>query len=151
MKKHHLRVIALAVAALVATSSQGATMTPVSGGPQIVLYFTQSLWSSGKPERLYGVRLDAIRPLPNSPLVTAVGLVQRRELLNLQIGPHSDIRLQLGRRVSWDFTREEFGPQSGLPRVTIGLPITAFERSETDHLQPWDPRTPPSILTIGRP
>lgn len=145
MNKHPLRAIALAAAGLVATSSEA--MTPVSGGPQIVLYFTQSLWSTGKPERLYGVRIDAIRPLPNSPLVTAVGLVQRRELLSLQIVPHSDIRLQLGRRISWDFTREEFGPQSGLSRVTIGLPITAFRRSEVDHLQPWDPRAPPSILT----
>ena len=148
MSKHHLRAIALAITALVATSSEATTMTPVAGGPQIVLYFTQSLWSTGKPERLYGVRIDAIRPLPNSPLVTAAGLVQRRELLNLQIVPHSDIRIQLGRRVSWDFTREEFGSQSGsLSRVTIGLPITAFRRPEVDHLQPWDPRTPPSILT----
>jgi len=144
MNKHHLRAVALAVCALVSASAEA--VTPVSGGPQVVLYFTQSLWSSGKPERRYGVRIDEIRPLPNSPLITVAGLVQRRELLNLQIVPGSDIRLQLGRRVTWDFSRKEFGSASGLSRITIGFPISGLKGSETDSLQPWDPRTAPTSI-----
>jgi hypothetical protein len=136
MTRYHLSAIALAASAVFATSAEA--MTPVSGGPQIVLYMTQSLWSGGKPVRLYGVRIDEIRPLPNSPLVTTVGLVQRRELLNLQVVPHSDVRIQLGRRLTWDFTSEEFGPQSGFSRLAIGLPITNVKSSQTDNLQPWD-------------
>ena len=147
MNKLIAGAVALILCCAVATSAQAMTMTPVSGGPQIVLYFTQSLWSSGKSERLFGVRIDEIRPLPNSPLVTAVGLVQRRELVNLQFIPRSDIRIQLGRRVTWDFSSKEFGSASGRPRVTIGLPITGLKRSQADALQPRDPRTSASILT----
>jgi hypothetical protein len=136
----------LLAASLVSVAGNIDGMTPVSGGPQIVLYLTQSLGSGGKSVRLYGVRIDEIRPIPNSPLVTTVGLVQRRELVNLQIVPHSDIRIQLGKRLTWDFTSEEFGPQSSLPRVAIGLPITDSTRSQADRLQPWDPRASPSSM-----
>jgi len=144
MNKQRLPAVALAVSAVIATSAQG--MTPVSGGPQMVLYVTQSLGSGSTSVRLYGVRIDEIHPIPNSPLVTAVGLVQRRELVNLQIVPHSDIRIQLGRRLTWDFTNEEFGPQASWSRVTIGLPISGIKRSQADNLQPWDLRAPPSSM-----
>jgi hypothetical protein len=144
MNKHHLSAVALAVSAVIATSAEG--MTPVSGGPQIVLYLTQSLGSGGKSVRQYGLRIDEIHPIPNSPLVTTVGLVQRRELVNLQIVPHSDIRLQLGRRLSWDFTSEEFGPQSSFSRMAIGVPITGIARSPAENLPPWDPPASPSSM-----
>ena len=136
----------LLAASLVTLAGNVDGLTPVSGGPQIVLYLTQSLGSGGKSVRLYGLRIDEIHPIPNSPLVTAVGLVQRRELLNLQIVPHSDIRIQLGKRVSWDFTNEAFGPQSSFSRIAIGLPITGIERSPADNLPPWDPRASPSSM-----
>jgi hypothetical protein len=144
MNKHHLSAVALAVSAVIATSAEG--MTPVSGGPQIVLYLTQSLGPGGKSVRLYGLRIDEIHPIPNSPLVTTVGLVQRRELVNLQIVSHSDIRIQLGRRLSWDFTREEFGPQSSFSRMAIGVPITGIEHSPAENRPPWDPRASPSSM-----
>jgi hypothetical protein len=67
-------------------------------------------------------------------------------LVNLQIVPHSDIRIQLGRRLTWDFTNEEFGPQASWSRVTIGLPISGIKRSQADNLQPWDLRAPPSSM-----
>jgi hypothetical protein len=136
----------LLAASLVSVAANVDGMTPVTGGPQIVLYLIQSFGSGGKSLRLYGLRIDEIHPIPNSPLVTTVGLVQRRELVNLQIVPHSDIRIQLGKRLSWDFTSEEFGPQSSFSRMTIGIPITGIERSPADNLPPWDPRTSPTAM-----
>ena len=88
MNKQPLPALALALSAVIAPSAHA--MTPVAGGPQIVLYISQSLGSGSTSVRLYGLRIDEIHPIPNTPLVTTVGLVQRRELVNLQIVPHSE-------------------------------------------------------------
>lgn len=110
-----------------------------------MLYVSQSLWSPGKPVRVYGLRIEAVRAQPTSRQSGAAGSMRRSELLDLRIVPHQDIRLQFGRRVVWDFTRGAFGSQSSL---SIVLPIKSIDYPA--RLQPWDVPTSDLSLMAGR-
>ena len=110
-------------------------MAPTSSGRQIMLYVSQPLWSRGASlSRVYGLRIEEVRALPASPQSSVVGSLRRSVLVDLQIVPHSDIRVEFGKRVSWNFTHEAFGPQSSL---SIGLPIMSVSVPDTPLLHPW--------------
>ena len=124
-----------------------AGMAPTSRSPQIMLYVSQPLWSPGTSSRVYGLRIEEVRAQPTSPQSAAVGSLRRSELLDLQIAPHSDIRVAIGRRLIWDFTRKGFGPQSSL---SIVLPIKSATFPDPARLQAWDLRAPGVSLMAGR-
>ena len=110
-------------------------MAPTSSGRQIMLYVSQPLWSrDASSSRVYGLRIEEVRALPASPQSSVVGSLRRSVLVDLQIVPHSDIRIEFGKRVSWNFTHEAFGPQSSL---SIGLPIMSVSVPDTPLLHPW--------------
>ena len=123
-------------------------MAPTSSGRQIMLYVSQPLWSRGAASsRVYGLRIEEVRALPASPQSSVVGSLRRSVLVDLQIVPHSDIRVEFGRRVSWNFTHEAFGPQSSL---SIGLPIMSVSVPDTPLLHPWDLQVSALSLMAGR-
>lgn len=122
-------------------------MAPTSRSLQIMFYVSQPLWSPGTSFRVYGLRLEEVRAQPTSPQSAAVSSLRRRELLDLQLVPHSDIRVELGRRLIWDFTREAFGPQSS---VSIMLPIKSTTFPDPARLQPWVVRASGLSLMAGR-
>jgi len=123
-------------------------MAPTSSGRQIMLYVSQPLWSRGvSSSRVYGLRIEEVRALPASPQSTVVGSLRRSELVDLQIVPHSDIRIEFGKRLIWNFTHDAFGPQTSL---SIGLPIMSVSVPDTPRLHPWDLQVSRLSLMAGR-
>jgi hypothetical protein len=123
-------------------------MAPTSSGRQITLYVSQPLWSRGaSSSRVYGLRIEQVRALPAAPQSSVVGSLRRSVLVDLQIVPHSDIRIEFGKRVSWNFTHEAFGPQSSL---SIGLPLMSVSVPDTPPLHPWDLHVSGLGLMAGR-
>ena len=123
-------------------------MAPTSSGRQIMFYVSQPLWSRGaSSSRVYGLRIEEVRALPATPQSTVVGSLRRSVLVDLQIVPHSDIRIEFGKRVMWNFTHESFGQQSSL---SIGLPIMSASVPDTPRLHPWDFQASGQSLMAGR-
>jgi hypothetical protein len=115
---------------------------PVSCGPQLMLYVTLPLSSHGSswlPR--YGVRIGEFRKRPTTPQLVGVAAVQR-ELVDLQIVAHSDVRVEFGRRLVWDVPRGAFGPQSSLATSAIGVPIKGIRVADPVNQQPRQPLDP---------
>jgi hypothetical protein len=125
-------------------------MAPTSHAPQIMLYVSQPLWSPGKSSRVYGLRIEEVPGLPPSLQPAAAGSLRRSVLVDLQIVPHSDIRIEFGRRFIWDFTHAAFGSQSSSSSLAIGLTIHSTRFPDPARLQPWDLRAPGLSLMAGR-
>jgi hypothetical protein len=115
-----------------------------------MLYFSQTLWSPGTSFRVYGLRFEEVRAQPTSSQSGVAGSFRHSELFDLQIVPHSDIRIEFGRRLIWDSTHEGFGPQPSPPSLAIGLTIHSIKFPDRARLQPWDLRAPGLSLMAGR-
>jgi hypothetical protein len=125
-------------------------MAPTSHAPQIMLYVSQPLWSPGKSSRVYGLRIEEVQDLPPSLQPAAAGSLRSSVLVDLQLVPHSDIRIEFGRRFIWDFTHAAFGPQPSSSTLAIGLTIHTTRFPDPAPLQPWDLRAPGLSLMAGR-
>jgi len=145
--------ILLSVASVAANTAAYAGnivgMAPTSRSPQIMLYVSQTLWSPGSSFRVYGLRIEEVRAQPTSRQSGAAGSFRRSELFDLQIVPHSDIRMEFGRRLIWDFTHAAFGPQSSSSSLAIRLTIHSIRSPDPARLQFWDLRTPGHSLMAG--
>jgi len=85
-----------------------------------MLYFSQPIGPSA-PARSYGLRIDQ-HSLPSTlPASTAkaTDLSGRREIVNLRMAAHENLRIDFGRRVSWDFSRRQFNLPSDLPAMKL--------------------------------
>ena len=142
--------VASVVASAAACAGDFVGMAPTSRSPQIMLYVSQTLWSPGTSFRVYGLRIEEVRALPMSPQLGTVGSLRRSTLFDLQIVPHSDIRIEFGSHLIWDFTREAFGPQSSPSSLAIGLTIHSIRFPDPARPQPWDLREPGLSLMAGR-
>jgi hypothetical protein len=113
-----------------------------SCGPQFMLYVTLPLSSRGSSSLpRYGLRIGEFRKRPTTTQLVAVAPIQR-ELVDLQIAAHSDVRVEFGRRLVWDIPRGAFGSQSSLATLAIGVPIKGIrlsDRVNQQPRQPWDP------------
>lgn len=125
-------------------------MAPTSRAPQIMLYVSQPLWSPGKSSRVYGLRIEEVRGLAPSLQPAAAGSLRSSVLVDLQMVPHSGIRIEFGRRFIWDSTHAAFGPQSSSTSLAIGLTIHSNRFPAPARLQPWDLRAPGLSLMAGR-
>jgi hypothetical protein len=142
--------VASVVASATACAGNIVGMAPTSRSPQIMLYVSQTLWSPGTSFRVYGLRIEEVRALPTSSQSGVAGSFRHSELFDLQLVPHSDIRIEFGRRLIWDFTRAAFGPQSSPPSLAIGLTIHSIRLPDPARLQPWGLRAPGLSLMAGR-
>jgi hypothetical protein len=120
-------------AALVVTGACMMAMATARGaGPQIMMYITVPL-DGHTHSHVFGLRLDKasiapdmrdVRTLnPTSPL-------NRRALLDLQLGADSALRLEFDRRLTWDFNRQQWH-ESSLP-ATFTLRVPTREKSSTE-------------------
>ena len=142
--------VASVVASATACGGNIVGMAPTSRSPQIMFYVSQTLWSPGTSFRVYGLRIEEVRALPTSSQSGVAGSLRHSELFDLLIVPHSDIRIEFGRRLIWDFTRAAFGPQSSPPSLAIGLTILSIRLPDPARLQPWSVRAPGLSLMAGR-
>ena len=124
-----LMLLALAAAHAADPSSfvNGAALR----GPQVMMYFQLPLGRGTQAIALYGLRLEQSRlqsgPLPSSQ----VALPYHQQLLDLQLRPHADMQLLVGRRVSWDWGRESFGAPAKPATFLLRWPLEAPRASET--------------------
>jgi hypothetical protein len=107
LRKTSLLAALLPLAAPTLAGEPITAMAPPHG-PMLMVYVSQPLWSVGT-SRIYGLRLEqiAIQPFVQSGTFTV--LAQPRSLVDLQFRGNADVRLEFGRRVTWDMRRREFG------------------------------------------
>jgi hypothetical protein len=98
-----------------------------SQGPRIMFYFHQPLGFHGA-SRTYGLRIEQTSGPSSSATAAGVGTPQRREILNFEFGAHADTRMELGRRLTWDVGRREFGLSPLRPNVMFRLPAQPAAR-----------------------
>jgi hypothetical protein len=112
--------------ALVCPAADAVSAVPAAHGPLMMLYIKQPLGARGAT-RVYGLRLEqtATSSTPAAPVPGALPgeLARQREIVDLQIRHYSDVRLEFGRRATWNIGRHEFGPSGNQPGMTIRLPM----------------------------
>ena len=126
-------VIAALLSSGAAVSATPAPHVGVAGpgvaprAPQIMLYFSHSIGSfPGATAPKFGLKVQQVRQAGNSGDPEAAGdPMQERELVNWQMQAHSnlrfsDIRVQLGRRVTYDVTNRKFGSPSTRSALQLG-------------------------------
>jgi hypothetical protein len=147
-----LSAASVAASAAVCAGNIVGIDAPTSRSPQITLYFSQTLWSPGTSFRVYGLRIEEVRARANGPgrAPADAGSMRRSELFDLQIVPHSDIRIEFARRLVWDSTHGAFGLRSSPSGFAIGLSIHRIRSPDPVGPQPWDLRKPGLSLMAGR-
>jgi hypothetical protein len=98
-------------------------MVPTEHGPRLMLYIRQPLGARTAP--VYGLRLDQMDTAPALPSAGSVVLSARRAIVDLQIRRYSDVRVEFGRRLTWNVGRQEFGPSGNPPSMAMHLPTPA--------------------------
>ncbi len=114
--------------ALVCPAADAISAVPGAHGPQMMLYIKQPLGARGTT-RVYGLRLEQLAtsstPIAPMPGVLPGELARQREIVDLQVRHYTDVRVEFGRRATWNIGRHEFGPSGYQPNMTIRLPMAA--------------------------
>jgi hypothetical protein len=97
-------------------------MVPGAHGRVMMLYLSQPIGSRGA-SRIYGLRLQQPTPMQSAGMPTVMS--HQRDLIDLQVRRHSDIRIEFGQRVTWNIGRSEFGPSGAQSSMAIRLPAPA--------------------------
>ena len=116
--------------AVVCPAADGLETVPSPHGPLMMLYLKQPLGARGAT-RIWGLRLEQAAPLPTQPaaLVGAMpgsptsAMPNQREIVDLQIRHSADIRVEFGRRVTWNIGRREFGLTANQPSMALRPPL----------------------------
>jgi hypothetical protein len=117
------------LAALVLSSAgMLAASTAQAGGPQIMMYITVPL-NGHAHNHVFGLRLDKVAAPPDIREMNPTSPLNRRALLDLQLGADSALRLDLDRKLTWDFGSQQWH-QSSLP-ATFALRIPTREKQAT--------------------
>ena len=99
---------------------------PNISGREIMFYFSQPIGPGAAP-RSFGLRIDQHSnpgALPGGTS-SAAELSGRHELVNLRLSAHENLRIDFGRRVSWDFGRHLFTQPGDLLLMKGGFPHRA--------------------------
>jgi hypothetical protein len=116
-------------AALVVTGAVMMTMvTARAAGPQIMMYVTVPR-DGHTHSHVFGLRLDKAATVPDIRTLNLTSPLNRRALLDLQLGAHSALKLELDRRLTWDFDRQQWH-ESSLP-ATFTLRVPTREKPVT--------------------
>jgi hypothetical protein len=78
---------------------------------------------------VFGLRLDKADTAPDIRTLNPTSPLNRRALLDLQLGAHSALKLELDRRLTWDFDRQQWH-ESSLP-ATFTLRVPTREKPAT--------------------
>ena|ERR1700722_533048 len=109
-------------AALVLTSAgMMAMLSARAAGPQIMMYVTVPL-DGHTHSHVFGLRLDRAATPPDIRTINPTSPLNRRALLDLQLGANSALRLELDRRLTWDFDRQQWHESSLPATFTLRVP-----------------------------
>jgi hypothetical protein len=92
-----------------------------AGGPQVMMYITVPL-DGHVHSHVFGLRLDKAATMPDIRTLNPTSPLNRRALLDLQMGAHSALRLELDRRLTWDFDRQQWHESSRPATFTFRVP-----------------------------
>lgn len=108
--------------------ADGMSVVPSAHGPLMMLYVRVPLGARGAA-RVYGLRVDQQGGTPPQagamvdPITSA--LPGQRSIVDLQMTRASDLRVEFGRRVTWNVARREFGLSANQPSMALRLPAPA--------------------------
>jgi len=98
-------------------------------GPQVTFYLTMPF--GGPPGgHVLGLRLDRGSSPPDIRNINPASPLNRRALLDLQLGADSALRLELDRRLTWDLNRLQWR-ESKLP-ATFNLRVPTASRASAE-------------------
>jgi hypothetical protein len=108
--------------------ADGMAVAPGAHGPVMMLYLRQPIGSPGAA-RVYGLRVDqqgGTRPPAGAMTDSSVASAMpgQRSIVDLQFRHVSDVRVEFGRRVTWNVARREFGLSSSQPSMALRLPAS---------------------------
>jgi hypothetical protein len=108
----------------------GGTAAHADG--QVTFYITVPF---GGPSggHVLGLRLDKGQSLADIRSMNPDSPLNRRPLLDIQMGAHSALRLDLNRRLTWDFDQQQWRPSSRPAQVTLRLPTPEPKAPGADH------------------
>ena len=115
---------------LVCRAADGLETVPAAHGPLMMLYLRQPLGTRGAT-RIWGLRLEQAAAAPTQlavltgsmPGALPAAMPNQRDLVDLQFRRSSDIRLEFGRRVTWNIGRREFGLTANQPSMALRMPL----------------------------
>jgi hypothetical protein len=113
-------------------ASDGLQTAPTAHGPLMMLYLRQPLGARGAT-LIWGLRLEQSTSTPTQPAALtngmpgalATAMPNQREIVELQIRHQADVRVEFGRRMTWNVGRQEFGLTANQPSMAIRLPTAA--------------------------
>jgi hypothetical protein len=112
--------------------------TAVNAGPEITFYLTVPL-GSGSHGHVFGLRLDHSVASPDVRVITPESPLNRRALLDLQLGADSALKLDLDRRLTWDINRLQWRDSSLPATFNLRLPTRAAKSEHPVQHQSWKP------------
>jgi hypothetical protein len=92
-----------------------------AAGPQIMMYVTVPL-DGHAHSHVFGLRLDKATNAPDVRNIDPASPLNRRALLDLQLGANSALKLELDRRLTWDFDRQQWHESSLPATFTLRVP-----------------------------
>jgi hypothetical protein len=131
------RTLILASAGMLATAV-------VHAGPQVTFYITLPLGGPSNGHVL-GLRLDRASSPPAIGNINPASPLNRRALLDLQLGAHSALRLELDRRLTWDINRQQWHESSRPATFTLRVPTHERPARTETHAEQT-----PSLLASSR-
>ena len=90
-------------------------------GPEVTFYLTVPLGTSARGHVL-GLRLDRAAAPPAVRVITPDSPLNRRALLDLQLGADKALRLDLDRRLTWDIGRQQWRDSTKPATFSLRLP-----------------------------
>jgi hypothetical protein len=91
-------------------------------GPEVTVYLTLPLGGVANAH-VFGLRLDRSAAPPDVRIINPESPLNRRPLVDLQLGANAALRLELDRRLTWDIDHQELRQSSRPASFTLRLPI----------------------------
>jgi hypothetical protein len=115
-------VLALrATGALILAGAGLLAVARAHAGPQVTFYLTIPL-GGATSGHVFGLRLDRESSPATIGNINPASPLNRRALLDLQLGAHSALRLELDRRLTWDINRLQWHESSLPATFTLRVP-----------------------------
>ncbi|HEY6484580.1 MAG TPA: hypothetical protein VIY54_13735 [Steroidobacteraceae bacterium] len=118
--------------------------------PQLMFYISRSMGAGAAMRPTFSFRLRQVRLGSNNGDPEGGDAFHSRELLSWQMEAHSDFRVQVGHRLTWDFTHQRLGSPSARAAIPLSLSRDARLRGGNSALEPRAMQ-PPRIVEAPRP
>lgn len=109
-------------AALAVAGAGLLSVTTAYAGAEVTLYLTLPLGGVSNAH-VFGLRLDRAAAPPDIRIINPESPLNRRPLIDLQMGANSALRLELDRRLTWDIDHQELRQSSRPASFTLRLPV----------------------------